>query len=70
MSKSMVSKNQKKVFLNFNSFLPHRLTDFLNFTSANGIPVDFVSTHEYPTDIQPTYRNVMHNGKLNYIISL
>ena len=29
-------------------------------------PVDFVSTHEYPTDITPTYRNVMTNGKLTY----
>uniref|UniRef100_A0A7S4MRI3 Glycosyl hydrolases family 39 N-terminal catalytic domain-containing protein n=1 Tax=Vannella robusta TaxID=1487602 RepID=A0A7S4MRI3_9EUKA len=37
------------------------LTEFLNYTSAVNAPVDFVSTHEYPTDITPTYRNVMTN---------
>jgi len=29
------------------------LTDFLAYTTANNVPVDFVSTHEYPTDITP-----------------
>jgi len=35
------------------------ISEFLNFTASVNAPVDFVSTHEYPTDIQPTYRNVM-----------
>ena len=29
---------------------PVWLTDFLNFCSENGLPVDFISTHPYPTD--------------------
>src|SRR3990167_5701295 len=30
-----------------------RIPEFLSFTSANNVPVDFVSTHEYPTDVSP-----------------
>lgn len=29
---------------------PVWLDDFLNFCSTNGLPVDFISTHPYPTD--------------------
>jgi len=29
------------------------IADFMSFTRQNNVPVDFVSTHEYPTDIEP-----------------
>ena len=29
------------------------------FAQSNSVPVDFVSTHEYPTDIMPYSRDVM-----------
>jgi len=38
-----------------------RIPEFLQFCSQNNVPVDFISTHEYPTDIQPVTRNVMQN---------
>lgn len=41
-----------------------RITDFLSWTASNNVPVDFISTHEYPTDINPTYRDVMQDGKI------
>lgn len=35
------------------------LTDFLNFVKAKQIPFDFVSTHEYPTDVETPTRDTM-----------
>lgn len=35
------------------------IPETLAFAKANGIQLDFVSTHEYPTDIQPLQRNIM-----------
>jgi len=35
------------------------IPEFLNYTKTYNVPVDFVSTHEYPTDIQPVTRDVM-----------
>lgn len=29
------------------------IQDFVNYAKSNNVPYDFVSTHEYPTDIEP-----------------
>ncbi|KYQ96902.1 beta-xylosidase-like protein [Tieghemostelium lacteum] len=36
------------------------LAETLQFTQENNFTLDFVSTHEYPTDIQPVQRNIMY----------
>jgi xylan 1,4-beta-xylosidase len=33
------------------------IPEFVKFTKQNNVPVDFVSTHEYPTDTPPDERN-------------
>jgi len=40
------------------------ISEFLQFTKQAGLPVDFVSTHEYPTDIDP-----VQNGILKKVIN-
>jgi xylan 1,4-beta-xylosidase len=35
------------------------LTEFIDFCEANNAPYDFIATHEYPTDIVPSNRNIM-----------
>ena len=35
------------------------LTETIQFCEANNVPIDFISTHEYPTDITPTVRNTL-----------
>lgn len=35
------------------------ITDFLTYCQANNLPVDFVSTHEYPTDLPDPKRDDM-----------
>jgi xylan 1,4-beta-xylosidase len=35
------------------------VSDFLKFCRTNNVPVDFVTTHEYPTDIVPLRRDIM-----------
>jgi len=35
------------------------ITDFLNYCIANNVPVDFVTTHEYPTDLPNPQRDDM-----------
>ncbi|EFA85113.1 beta-xylosidase-like protein [Heterostelium album PN500] len=37
------------------------LPETLEFVKANNVALDFISTHEYPTDIEPVTRNVMFN---------
>eukprot|EP01119_Soliformovum_irregulare_P009153 TRINITY_DN2231_c0_g1_i1.p1 TRINITY_DN2231_c0_g1~~TRINITY_DN2231_c0_g1_i1.p1 ORF type:complete len:499 (+),score=189.51 TRINITY_DN2231_c0_g1_i1:33-1499(+) len=37
------------------------IPETLNFVKQNNVALDFVSTHEYPTDIQPLTRDVMIN---------
>eukprot|EP01132_Coremiostelium_polycephalum_P002860 gene2860-3554_t len=41
------------------------LNDTLAFTEQAGFKLDFISTHEYPTDIQPLTRGVMKNVLTN-----
>jgi len=36
------------------------IPETLAFTQENGIQLDFISTHEYPTDIEPVQRNIMN----------
>eukprot|EP00026_Physarum_polycephalum_P008196 Phypoly_transcript_08275.p1 GENE.Phypoly_transcript_08275~~Phypoly_transcript_08275.p1 ORF type:complete len:503 (+),score=84.42 Phypoly_transcript_08275:45-1511(+) len=36
------------------------LTEFMTFCQQNGLAYDFISTHEYPTDIEPSNRNIMY----------
>lgn len=31
------------------------VSDFINFTQAEGVPVDFVSTHSYPSDYRHNF---------------
>lgn len=38
------------------------ITNFLDYCSKNSIPVDFVSTHQYPTDIEPAQVDAMYQS--------
>jgi len=35
------------------------LADFIKFCVGNNVPYDFIATHEYPTDENPSNRNIM-----------
>lgn len=37
------------------------LTDFIKFCTSNNVPYDFIATHEYPTDLTPSYRSLMRD---------
>jgi len=41
------------------------LNDTLKFVSENGVAIDFISTHEYPTDITPLQRDIMKQVMMN-----
>jgi xylan 1,4-beta-xylosidase len=35
------------------------LPEFVSWCKSNHVPLDFVTTHEYPTDVQPLQRDIM-----------
>lgn len=35
------------------------IDEFLEFVRENSVPMDFVSTHSYPTDVRPLHRDML-----------
>jgi len=41
--------------------MSQHITEFLSYVTENDLPIDFVSTHLYPTDYSPLRRDIMQN---------